>query len=140
MMAVVRKAVRRTVHQFGCADTALVRARTAQKDYSFAAENALLHALDVVAVRRFLPSLSIRHQKHGHGGRIKMPTRGAIGRGRPSGSRMQTPGTSTASSFLCRRVSRNKAEGANTDGEEMGLLSKMGGVTMFDFSLWGYSR
>src|ERR1700731_4493085 len=101
MMAIVRKAVRRTVHQFGCADTALVRAGAAQKDYSFAAENALLHALDVVvAVRRFLPSPSIRHQKDGHGGRIKMPTRGAFGRGRPSGSRMQTPGRLNSLKFL----------------------------------------
>ncbi len=37
--------------------------------------------------------------------------------------------------FSARRASRNKAEGANTDGEEMRLLSNMGGVTMGDFSL-----
>jgi hypothetical protein len=48
---------------------------------------------------------------------------------------MQTLGTSTASSFFCRRASRNKADGANTDGEEMRLLSNMGGVTMCYFNL-----
>jgi len=48
---------------------------------------------------------------------------------------MQTLGTSTAGRFFCRRASRNKAEGANTDGDEARLLSKMGGVTMYGFDI-----
>jgi hypothetical protein len=43
---------------------------------------------------------------------------------------MQTPGTSVAARSFCRRASRNNAEGANTDGEAMFLLSSMGGVTI----------
>src|SRR5579862_2436113 len=51
----------------------------------------------------------------------------------PSGSRMQTGGTSTAASPFCRRASRNSAAGRNTDGAEVSLSSRMDGIE----PLWG---
>jgi hypothetical protein len=47
------------------------------------------------------------------------------------GSRMQTGGTSEVTSPFCRRVSRSRAAGANTDGMDVCLLSRMGEMTMF---------
>src|SRR5258708_31855954 len=44
---------------------------------------------------------------------------------------METSGTPMAASPFCRRASRSRAAGANTDGIEICLLSRMGGVTMF---------
>src|SRR5436309_701957 len=45
---------------------------------------------------------------------------------------MQTGGTAVALSPFCRRASRNRAVGANTDGMDVCLLSRMGGMTIFD--------
>lgn len=44
----------------------------------------------------------------------------------PSGSRMQTAGTSTVGIPFCRRASRSSAAGRNTDGEDGFLLSNKG--------------
>src|SRR5580704_14435902 len=46
----------------------------------------------------------------------------------PSGSRMQTGGTLAAASPFCRRASRNRAAGRNTDGAEVSLCSRMDGI------------
>ena len=40
-------------------------------------------------------------------------------------------GTSEVASPFCRRASRSRAAGANTDGMDVCLLSRMGGMTMF---------
>jgi hypothetical protein len=48
----------------------------------------------------------------------------------PSGSRMQTGGTSKLSSPFCRRASPSRAAGANTDGFDVRLLSRIGGMNM----------
>src|SRR5262245_49542 len=45
----------------------------------------------------------------------------------PSGSRMQTGGTSRAARPVCRRASRRNAAGANTDGAAGSLLARIGG-------------
>src|SRR3954469_2751953 len=46
----------------------------------------------------------------------------------PSGSRMQTAGTSMFSNPFCRRASRNSAAGRNTDGADGFLFSSNGGI------------
>src|SRR5580692_1780058 len=46
----------------------------------------------------------------------------------PSGSRMQTGGTLTSASPFCRRASRNRAAGRNTDAAEVSLSSRMDGI------------
>src|SRR5215831_2621364 len=48
----------------------------------------------------------------------------------PSGSRMHTAGTSTASSSFCRRASRSKASGRKTDGASGLLLARIGGIIL----------
>src|SRR5262245_63343205 len=57
----------------------------------------------------------------------------------PSGSRMQTAGTSIVATRFCRRASRNSASGRKTEGDDGFLWSNSGGMMFSERSAFEHS-
>src|SRR3954463_16263679 len=57
----------------------------------------------------------------------------------PSGSRMHTSGTFASGSAFCRRASRSRASGSNTEAAFGSLLARMGGTDTADLTTFARS-